>query len=152
MSITTDPKDPRLGWGVDEEPVPQNEAYLVLSEEERSKEFVRPYRDRYVHVGAPAPRYPLLDLDERQKELVGDEFAKFEAYPEGDAALGKYWRQADIDNIGKGCQSETVMGRALSETYARNPKFYGATYCVACGKHLPIEEFVWSADGTRLGS
>ena len=30
MSLTTDPSDPRLGHGVDEAPVPQNETYLVL--------------------------------------------------------------------------------------------------------------------------
>ena len=30
------------------------------------------------------------------------------------------------------------MGDALSETYARNPKFYGATYCVFCRMHRPV--------------
>lgn len=49
MSETTDPNDPRLGHGPDNEPVPQNAAYLVLSEEERAKGFVRPYRDHYKH-------------------------------------------------------------------------------------------------------
>lgn len=49
MSLTNDPKDPRLGRGVDSEPVPQNAAYLVLSEAERAKGFVRPLRRAYVH-------------------------------------------------------------------------------------------------------
>jgi hypothetical protein len=49
VSETTDPSDPRLGHGADEHPVPQNEAYLVLSEEERAKGFVRPVRRSYVH-------------------------------------------------------------------------------------------------------
>jgi len=100
-AITDDPNDPRLGYGVDDEPVPQNEAYLVLSDAERAKGFVRPYRDRYVHTF---------------------------------------------------CGSETVMGVALSETYARNPNFYGATYCVKCSKHLPVSEFYWSADHKPVGS
>lgn len=51
-SETTDPDDPRLGHGPDITPVPQNKAYLVLSEQERAKGFVRPVRDSYRHVGA----------------------------------------------------------------------------------------------------
>ncbi len=52
MGLTTDPNDPRLGHGVDDPntPVPQHEVYLVLSEEERAKGFVRPYRDTYTHL------------------------------------------------------------------------------------------------------
>lgn len=49
MSTTTDRNDPRLGYGSDDKPVPMNEVYLVLSEEERAKGFVRPFRDTYVH-------------------------------------------------------------------------------------------------------
>jgi hypothetical protein len=40
----------------------------------------------------------------------------------------------------------TTMGQALAETYARNPGFYGATYCVHCGQHRPVGadgEFYW---------
>jgi hypothetical protein len=50
------------------------------------------------------------------------------------------------------CGSETTMGHALSETYARNPKFYGATYCVMCQAHFPVHEFCWTVDGQRVGS
>lgn len=49
------------------------------------------------------------------------------------------------------CGVETRMNRAIAETYARNPAFYGATYCVHCRTHLPVAEFVWD-DGTVLGS
>lgn len=101
VGLTTDRHDPRLTHGVDETPVEQNEVYLVLSEEERKKGFVRPYRDKYVHVT---------------------------------------------------CGGETTMGRALSETYARNPKFYGATYCVHCRMHRPVNEFNWSVDDEVVGS
>lgn len=50
------------------------------------------------------------------------------------------------------CGTVTKMGRALSETYARDPTFYGATFCVTCNAHFPVAEFVWTADGERVGS
>lgn len=51
-----------------------------------------------------------------------------------------------------GCGTVTTMGRALSETYARDPKFYGATFCCGCNKHLLVSEFVWTLDGAEVGS
>lgn len=51
-----------------------------------------------------------------------------------------------------GCGTTTRMGRALSETYARDPKFYSHTFCVRCNRHPPVEEFVWTADGQQVGS
>ena len=50
------------------------------------------------------------------------------------------------------CGTVTTMDRALSETYARDPSFYGATFCVNCNRHLPVSEFVWTADGATVGS
>lgn len=50
------------------------------------------------------------------------------------------------------CGTVTTMGRALSETYARDPKFYGSTFCVACGKHFPVSEFKWTLDDQIVGS
>lgn len=152
MPITTDPNDPRLGHGSDNEPVPQNEAYLVLSEEERAKGFVRPVRRIYKHVGKQPPTHPLHDLTDEQKRRWGDEYAKFEKYPEGKKAAGRFWTQAELDNVGKGCGTETVMNQTIAETYARNPIFYGSTYCAYCGMHKPVSEFVWVPDGTIVGS
>lgn len=100
---TTDPSDPRLGHGVDTEQNEQHDVYLVLSDEERAKGFVRPLRRHYVHTV---------------------------------------------------CGAETTMSQAIAESYARNPHFYGATYCIACRKHLPVGadgEFVWD-DGTKVGT
>lgn len=102
MSLTNDPSDPRLTHGADEEPVSQAEVYLVLSEEERAKGFVRPLRRAYVHTD--------------------------------------------------GCGALTTMGLALCETYARDPSFYGATYCVGCRMHRPTAEFRWDEDGAVVGS
>jgi hypothetical protein len=108
VSLTTDPRDPRLTHGADTSPVPQSDAYLVLSEDERAKGFVRPVRQSYRHQD-----------------------------PE--------------------CGAVTRMGLALAETYARDPAFYGATYCVGCRMHRPVGahgEFTWmtlgGADTTDL--
>jgi hypothetical protein len=47
--LTTDPDDPELGHGADREPKGMNSKYLVLSEEERAKGFVRPVYRSYLH-------------------------------------------------------------------------------------------------------
>ncbi len=91
-SMTDDPSDPRLTHGYDERPVPQAEAYLVLTAEERAKGFVRPLRTTYFHVT---------------------------------------------------CQAKTHMNLAIAETYARDPSFYGGTYCTTCRMHKPVREFLW---------
>jgi len=101
MPITTDPTDPRLGHGADEQPTPQNSTYLVLSDAERAKGFVRPVRRTYRHTT---------------------------------------------------CGGVTTMGLAIAETYARDPKFYGSTYCTTCAMHRPVKEFVWVDDGEIVGS
>lgn len=56
-----------------------------------------------------------------------------------------------VERVG-GCGGVTTMGRALSETYARDPKFYGATFCVTCNAHYPVDQFVWTADNQVVGS
>lgn len=51
------------------------------------------------------------------------------------------------------CGAITTMSRAIAETYARDPKFYGSTYCVKCQAHFPVGEegeFTWyEMDGTE---
>lgn len=99
--LVTDPTDPRLGHGVDAAPTAQHDAYLVLSEEDRAKGFVRPVRRSYIH---------------------------------------------------SVCGTVTRMSLPLAETYARDPKFYGATYCVGCGAHLAVSEFRWDGTTEPVGS
>lgn len=148
--LTTDPTHPDLGKGIDAERVGQNKVYLVLSQAERAKGFVRPVRSSYRHVGI-RPRYPLRDLTADEAERTkGRNYVKYEPYPESERpACGRYWTAADLQS---GCGTETTMGMALSETYARDPGFYGATYCCGCMRHLPVKEFVWTADGEPVGS
>jgi hypothetical protein len=103
MALTDDRNDPRLRETTEDG---QQKAYLVLSEEERAKGFVRPVREVYIHLK---------------------------------------------------CGTETRMPRAIAETYARTPGFYGATFCCACGAHFTLrnadgsDAFVWK-DGTGVGS
>lgn len=106
--VTTNPSDPRLGRGVDDNPTGQNDVYLVLSDEARAMGFVRPVRRTYVHA----------------RELGG-------------------------------CGAVTTMGQAIAETYARNPRFYGATYCTGCSMHRPVGadgEFYWDGTTDRVGT
>lgn len=156
MSLTTDPTDPRIRrGGPDTAPVPQNEVYLVLREAERTMGWVRPYRDRYQHVGI-RPKYPTRPVNEKEIEWWGQDpegLIAFEAYLENRSehpkATGRYWTTSELNS---GCNTVTTMGRALSETYAKNPLFYSSTYCVGCQMHKAVEEFVWTADGQRVGS
>lgn len=162
MSLTTDPKDPRLGRGIDSKPVRQNDAYLVLSEQERAKGFVRPVRRSYRHVGIAGPKFPLRDVTPQERERYGwdngpEDFVKFEAYPAGThgSATGRFWTRRELDSIGKGCGTVTTMGEALAETYARKPSFYGSTYCCGCSMHRPVGadgEFVWDGTEERVGT
>lgn len=104
MGVTDDRNDPALTHGVDDAPVPMADKYLVLSDAERAKGFIRPVRTSYVH-------------------LI--------------------------------CGAITTMGLAIAETYARNPTFYGATYCVRCQMHRPVGEhgeFVWTGTTEKVGT
>ena len=47
------------------------------------------------------------------------------------------------------CGTLTRMGRSLSETYARNPRFYTGTFCVGCSTHFPLDQFHWD-DGEPM--
>ena len=157
MGLTTDPNDPDLTHGVDEGPVQQAKKYLILSEEERAKGFVRPVRRAYRHVGPPGPDHPLRELTPDEAERHGERYVRFEPYEgctehDHGSATGSLWTQARLDAVGNGCGTETLMGLELCETYARNPRFYGATLCVNCSRHLPVAEFVWVEDGERVGS
>lgn len=97
MGLTTDRNDECLN---EIRPDGQQECYLILSDEERAKGFIRPVRRTYVHVV---------------------------------------------------CGGSTRMGQAIAETYARNPKFYGGTFCVGCGDHFDLRldgvyQFHWDDD------
>lgn len=82
-ATTTDPNDPRLNKP---KASGQNEAYLVLSDEERAKGFLRPVRDSYKHVGI-RPQHELRDLTAEERDRYAQYgYVKFEAYP-GDSSV-----------------------------------------------------------------
>lgn len=90
-----------------------------------------------------APVYLVLSEAERRLGLVRPlRYSYVHVGPNGSPA-----RLTD-----RGCGTQTHMGLALCETYARDPGFYGSTYCVGCRMHLPVAEFVWAEDGQVVGS
>lgn len=149
MSIT----DKREEVDTTIEPSGMQRSYLVLSEEERAKGFVRPVRQTYVHVGNGGPKNPTRALNDEERRLYhGLGFALFEQY-ENDQT-GRYWTVEDL-KAATGCGNSTSMGLALAETYARNPSFYSGTFCAHCRKHLPVGpdgEFVWEGTTERVGT
>ena len=168
MSLTTNPNDPKLKEGQKNE-IGQHEIYLVLSEEERAKGFVRPVRNSYVHVGKKQHGLEIhrmlneeekIEMKEKYPENKNKEYvAVLTVMKKEDGGFlgGTYVTQEQLDSwkSGKllgGCGTLTTMGRELSETYARNPNFYGATFCCRCNKHLPVGEFVWEGTNEIVGS
>jgi len=151
MTLTTDPNDPRLKKGVGSEEGGQDEVHLVLSKKERAKGFIRPLRHSYIHSGKQ-PKYSLRDLDEDELERhKGCGYVKYEEYPESESPIcGRFWTQKGLDKM-NGCGTITKMTSELAETHARDPKFYGGTYCVGCQEYLSVEEFKW-LDGEGMGT
>lgn len=53
------------------------------------------------------------------------------------------------------CGTMTTMGTTIAETYARDPSFYGATFCCGCHRHFPVGqngEFVWEGTDIKVGT
>lgn len=50
------------------------------------------------------------------------------------------------------CGAVTTMALAIAETYARDPGFYTGTFCVTCGAHYPVDQFVWEGTTEQVGA
>ena len=159
MSFTTDRNSSCINKAKGEGE--QNECYVILSEEERAKGFIRPYRNCYVHVGrlveSEGTLRELTDEEKERHNKYGTIYSHCLDYPkERYPLVGKNMTQEEVDNMGKrigGCGGKTIMAREISETYARDPKFYGSTWCMNCGKHINVNEFIWDDDsGETVGS
>lgn len=53
------------------------------------------------------------------------------------------------------CGTETRMSVKIAETYARNPGFYGSTWCHCCVGHFPVGEngqFFWKNSDQKVGT
>ena len=138
----------------------QHADHWVLCEAERAKGFVRPVRLAYEHVGIPGPKYSLRDLTREERDRFSDGsgsgYDKFEAYPDSESPVtGRYWTQTQLDRVGKGCGVVTRMPLVCAETYARQPGYYGSTFCCGCRTYLPVGadgEFVWEGTTQRVGT
>jgi hypothetical protein len=125
----------------------QQRGYVALSEEERAKGFVRPVRRTYIHVGM-RPKHPTRDLTPEEIERYSDAgYVKFEP------SMCRFWTAAQLAS---GCGVQTTMSIPLAETYARQPTFYGGTFCAHCRAHFSVGqygEFVWAdAPDERVGT
>ena len=154
--LTTDRQHPDLntpkGEGM------QNKVYLVLSEEEIAEGFVRPIRNSYVHIGKNVNAHwksihRMLDDEEKKEHPDKNYVAVMTILTNDDGTFkgGTYVTQEELDawkshELLGGCGTKTLIAREIAETYARNPHFYGATWCMGCGKHLPVNEFIWDDD------
>jgi hypothetical protein len=92
--------------------------------------------------------YVVLSAEERAKGFVRPVRRSYvhvgvESTPEGEGIV----KPGSV-----GCGTRTTMALSLAETYARDPKFYGGTFCCGCRVHLPLDEFVWEGTMERLGS
>lgn len=95
--------------------------------------------------------YIVLCEDERKKGFVRPYRDAYKHVGRVEQLVNDAGENTHAPRIG-GCGTVTTMGRALSETYARDPNFYSATFCVGCNRHLPLAEFAWTADGAQVGS
>lgn len=53
------------------------------------------------------------------------------------------------------CGVVTRMPRLCAETYARDPSYYGKTFCCGCGDYFPVGEdgeFVWDGSDQKVGT
>lgn len=165
MGLTTDRNSPCLHETKEDG---QNKCYLVLSDEELAKGFIRPLRDTYVHRGKKLETEGrIISLEEAYegnegaKKFYNEEtgYAAYLEYPESMSPLaGKYLKKEELEAMKNqqefvgGCGASTTMSSKLAETYARQPDFYGATFCTGCGTHLPVNEFVWQGTDEIVGS
>lgn len=66
-----------------------------------------------------------------------------------DTPDGEYVRPVRRSYWHTKCGKVTTMGEAIARTYARDPAFYGATFCAHCQMHRPVGEdgeFYWCDD------
>lgn len=107
---------------------------LSTTSGETPKQFDGPAPDSSVDTRGMHPSYWVLSESERAKGFV---------------------RPVRRSYLHSSCGTVTTMGRALAETYARDPHFYGATYCARCCSHFPVGEageFTWEGTTEKVGT
>ena len=87
-----------------------------------------------------------------ERKLADGQYADHWVLSDEERAKG-FIRPVRATYIHQTCGMATKMGSKIAETYARQPSFYGSTFCVGCRSYFPVGaagEFVWE-DGTKVG-
>jgi hypothetical protein len=90
--------------------------------------------------GAPQPINPATGQHGAYYVLSEEERAK------------GFVRKVRRSYVHKKCGTLTTMSQDIAETYARDPKFYGRTFCCGCRTHKPVAEFTWDGTTEEVGS
>jgi len=59
------------------------------------------------------------------------------------------YRESYVHNT---CGTQTRMPKACAETYAKNPKYYGSTFCCGCRTYFSVTQFEWEDGSGTVGS
>lgn len=160
--LTTDKNDPRLQHEPINETTSQSLVHLVLSKEEIAKGFVRPIRKSYIHKGrfyGKDLEVTMLDKPQLSQDGLRTYVALIPIFDKDGIKLGSSYiteeelkQYKETNGYVGGCEALTTMVLEIAETYARNPKFYGATFCCGCSKYINVNEFVWAGTDEKVGS
>ena len=118
---------------------------IVVNTVQARRTDSRPERVENIAVYTTDPNDPDLN-----KSVVGQPNKVYLILSDEERAAG-FVRPVHREYTHEKCGAVTIMGLELCETYARDPSFYGATYCCACKDHFPVGEFSWP-DNTVVGS
>lgn len=117
----------------------------------------RPPRDpqRYATSDGRAPAPGLEGYDSKAPQPINPETGQHRAYwvlSDEERAKG-FVRPVRRSYRHATCGTNTRMGQKIAETYAREPRFYGSTFCVECQGHFPVGpegEFFWLDESDQL--
>jgi hypothetical protein len=74
--------------------------------------------------------------------------------PEEERQLG-FVRPVRVKYLHEVCGTVTSMPQAIAETYARQPSYYGSTFCCGCRDYFPVGaagQFLWDdGSGEKVG-
>ena len=86
-----------------------------------------------------------FDYGERQPD------GQFERHPTTDEGEFVQPVRESYTHVDGECNgATTTMGTKLAESFARDPRQYGKTFCARCGDYYPLDEFVWEGTDVRI--
>ena len=114
-------------------------------EERKSKDTTdgNPPHDDHWDAAAPQPVNPKTGQHGAYWVLSAAERAK------------GFVRPVRLKYVHEVCGTVTSMAQSIAETYARDPAYYGSTFCVGCRDHFPVGaegKFVWDGTSEKVGT